>query len=155
MAGQNVKEAAARVAKPVVESLGLEFVSTDFEKESNGWALYIYIDKEGGVNLDDCEKVHLALDPLLDACPDVADRHDFLSVSSPGLDRPIVTDEDYRRSIGKEIEIKLYKPLDKKKQFVGALAAFTEETITLAVGNTALQVERKDIALARLSIKIE
>lgn len=89
------------------------------------------------------------MDPLFDADPRIAGRHDYLSVSSPGLDRPLKTDRDFTRALNAEIEVRLFAPVDKQKRFTGVLEAFDEEKIQLAAGKQSRLIERKNIALAR------
>lgn len=152
MAYNQVEQAAFTVAQPVVESLGYEFVDVAFEKEVQNWVLVVYIDKPGGVSLDDCEAVTRALDPLLDADPVINGRHDFLSVSSPGLDRPMKTERDWHRSLGKELDIKLFAAQAGQKAFSGVLAAYDDERIQLKTGEETVEIPRRNIASAKLTI---
>ena len=117
MAQNRVEQAAWRIAQPALEQIGIELVDVEFIKDGQTWHLNVYIDKAGGVDLDACEAANRILDPLFDVDPDIAGRHDYLSVSSPGLDRPLKNDRDYDRALNQEIEIKLYAPMDKKKKF--------------------------------------
>ena len=152
MAYNQVEQAALRIAEPVLEEMGYELVDVEFTKEAQDWHLVVYIDKPGGVTLDDCEAVTRALDPLMDAEPSIVGKHDYFSVSSPGLDRPLKRERDYARSMGKEIEVRLYAAQHGTKQFSGILAAYDAETVTLQVGKQQIQLERKNIAMARLAI---
>jgi ribosome maturation factor RimP len=110
--------------------------------------LTLYIDKEGGVNIDDCERVSRAVDPLLDEADPIEQAY-MLSVSSLGLDRPLKKDADYARNLGKRIEFKLFAPKDGKKEFTGELVSFDETSVVVRLEKGELTLERKAIALAR------
>ena len=135
---------------PIIEALGYEVVEVEFAKKVDGMNLTFYIDSPNGITLDDCEKVHKAIDEPLDQLNPTADGAYILNVSSCGLDRPLKTDKDLKRNLGKEVDIKLYKAINKKKEFTGKLISFNEETLTLeglepferkAIGNIVLHVE--------------
>ena len=154
-----VAQAARAVVEAALQGTCYELVDVEFKKERNGWNLIIYADKPQGLTLDDCEIINNLIDPLLDADPEVADKHDHLVVSSPGLDRPMKTTRDFERRMGEKIEIKLFEPALKKRELVAVLDAVDEENIHLTVeqkGKTqALTVARSNIALARLHIEFE
>jgi ribosome maturation factor RimP len=120
----------------------------EFAKEYGDWVLTLYIDKEGGVSLNDCERVSRAVDPLLDEADPIEQAY-MLSVSSLGLDRPLKKDADFARNIGKRIEIKLFAPKDGKKEFKGELTSYDEAGIVVRTEDGELALERKAIALAR------
>lgn len=135
---------------PIIEALGYEVVEVEFAKKVGGMNLTFYIDSPNGITLDDCEKVHKAIDEPLDELNPTADGAYILNVSSCGLDRPLKTDKDLKRNLGKEVDIKLYKAINKKKEFTGKLVNFNEGTLTLegfepferkAIGNIVLHVE--------------
>ena len=117
-------------------------------KEYGDWVLTLYIDKEGGVNIDDCERVSRAVDPLLDEADPIEQAY-MLSVSSLGLDRPLKKDADFARNIGKRIEIKLFAPKNGKKEFTGELVSFDESNIVVKLESGELEIERKALALVR------
>lgn len=110
--------------------------------------LTLYIDHPDGVSLDDCELVSNAVDPVLDAADPIEQAY-YLSVSSLGIDRPLKTDKDYKRNIGKVMDVKLYAPLNGKKEFSGTLTAFDEETYTIELKSGSETIERKKTALIR------
>ena len=110
--------------------MGYELIDVEFLKEQTDWVLTLYIDSMNGITIDDCERVSRAVEPILDEADPVVQSY-FLSVSSPGLDRPLKKDCDFERSIGKELTVKLYAPLDKKKEFTGTLKSFDSEVFTL------------------------
>ena len=148
----NTAQKVEQLLKQPVEVLGFELCDVEFIKEYGDWVLTLYIDKEGGVNIDDCERVSRAVDPILDAADPIEQAY-MLSVSSLGLDRPLKKDADYARNIGKRIELKLFAPKDGKKEFVGELVSFDESSVVVRIGSGDLTLERKAIALARPELK--
>lgn len=135
------------LVKETVTSLGFELCEVEFIKEAAGWVLTLYIDSPSGVTLDDCERVSRAVDPILDE-KDPIEQAYYLSVSSLGLDRPLKKDRDFERNMGELVTVKLYAPLDGKKEYTGTLEAFDELTFTITVKNTdkKLCIKRKDAA---------
>ena len=143
-----VSEIVTELVTPIVESLGCELVEVEFAKKYNGDNLTVFIDKKGGVTIEDCEAVHSAIDEPLDELDPTSGKPYTLNVSSPGVDRPIVTDKDYTRNMGEELEVKLFQAIDKKKVFVGKLVEFNENTITLDINGQTQELERKMISKA-------
>ena len=144
------------LVKPVLESMNMELVEVEFKKRGdNDGSLTIYIDKEGGVSLDDCEAVHNAIDAPLDELDPTNGKPYTLNISSPGLDRPFKTLRDYRKHVGEEIEISLYKPVDGKKKFEAVLKGVDDDltTATVSMEGKTIQLNIKEIALARAVIK--
>lgn len=136
---------------PIVEKLDFELVDVEYVKEVGTWYLRAYIDKEGGITVDDCQVVSRQLGEWLDENDFIEDSY-ILEVSSPGLGRPLKKDKDFERSIGKEVEIKLYKQQDKKKDFKGFLAKYDKESVTIEdESERELIFQRTDIALIRLA----
>lgn len=137
---------------PIIEANNFELVDVEYVREGSNWYLRAYIDKEGGINIDDCELVSRALSDKLDEKDFIEDAY-ILEVSSPGLGRPLKKDKDFTRSIGEVIEIKLYKALNKQKEFEGVLTAFSKETVTIECEDgEEMTFDRNDIALVRLAI---
>ena len=144
-----ISEKIEEFLTPIVEELGYEIVEVEFAKKYNGDNLTVFIDKPGGgININDCETVHNAIDEPLDELNPTNDKPYTLNVSSPGIDRPIVTDKDYNRNIGEVLEVKLFEAIQKKKLFVGSLIDFNAETVTLDIDGKTLEIERKKIAKA-------
>ena len=142
-------------AKPIVEKMGFELVEVTYTKTREGMDLSLSIFKpDGFVSIEDCEMVSKALDGPLDELNPTNDESYTLSVGSLGLDRPIVTDDDFRRSINQEIELSLYKMENKKKNLVGVLKNFNEGEIEIETDKEKLTIARANIASARLYIKI-
>lgn len=136
---------------PVMEENGFELVDVEYVKEAGTWYLRAYIDKPGGFTVDDCEMVSRKLGDWLDK-EDFIDESYILEVSSPGLGRPLKKEKDFKCSLGEQVEIRLYKAVDRQKEFVGALKAYDENTVTIEYEDGAESTfERKDIALIRLA----
>ena len=149
MEKKSVKDIARTLAEQALTPEGYEVVDVQFKSERGRWHLNIFIDKPGGVTLEDCEKATHLLDPLLDSEPDIAGKHDYLIISSPGLDRPIKTDRDFQRNLGRLLDIKLFSPLDKKKEFTGTLESFDGQVIRLSTQSKGLlEIQRANIAKA-------
>lgn len=145
-----ISEKVEEFIAPIVSALnqGIEIVEVEFAKKHNGDNLTVYIDKPNGVNIEDCELVHNAIDEPLDELDPTDGKPYTLNVSSPGIDRPIVSDKDFARNIGEELEVNLYEPILKKKTLVGRLIAFNSDSVILEINNENLEVERKKISKA-------
>ena len=136
---------------PVLAEHQFELVDVEYVREVGIWYLRAYIDKENGITVDDCEEVSRALSDLLDEEDFISENY-ILEVSSPGLDRPLKKEKDFARSIGKDVEVKLFKAINKEKEFVGILKAYDEDTVTLEMEDeTEMQFKRSDIARIRLA----
>ena len=127
----NVKKQVEEFVTPIAESLGLEVVEVAYEKKYDGMNLTIFIDKKGGVNLEDCEALHRAIDEPLDELDPTSGASYTLNVSSPGLDREIKTDKDFNRNIGEVLEVNLFKKIGLTKKFIGELLSFDENAIKI------------------------
>ena len=139
-----VAEQVHELVSPIAESFGLEVIEVLYEKKYDGMNLTVVIDKEGGVTIDDCEKLHRAIDAPLDEL-DPIDTAYILNVSSPGIDRPLKVERDYKRNLNKKISVKLYKPLDGKKSYDGVLISYDEETFTIETkGGKQITFNKKD-----------
>lgn len=135
----------------IIESMGYELVDVEYVKEGPNWYLRIYIDKEGGISIDDCVAVNDATEPVIDKLDPIENAYIF-EVSSPGLDRPIKTDNDYRRALGKEIEVTLYAQQCGGKQHKGVLKGKEDGRVLLEEGGKVVELDEKNIAGARLAI---
>lgn len=135
---------------PITERFGVEIYDIEYIKEGSDWYLRIYIDKPEGVNIDDCENVSRALSDELDKEDFISDAY-ILEVSSPGLGRTLKKDKHLEKSIGEEVEIKTYKPVDKQKEFQGILKAFDAESITIETEQEEKIFARNEVALIRLA----
>ena len=138
---------------PIMEEHAFELVDVEYVKEGSSWYLRAYIDKPGGITVDDCETVSRRLSDLLDE-EDFIDDSYILEVSSPGLGRPLKKEKDYARSIGSDVEVRLYRALDKEKEYYGILKAYDKETLTLELEDGQEKIiPRELVALARLAFE--
>lgn len=136
---------------PVMEKHHFELVDVEYVKEAGTWYLRAYIDKEGGITVDDCEVINRELGDWLDQEDFIEDSY-ILEVSSPGLGGPLKKEKDFARSIGKEVDIKLYKAVEKQKDYTGVLEAYDKDTVTIGLEDgTRITFERPSIALIRLA----
>ena len=137
---------------PIVLKNSFVLVDVEYVKEAGNWYLRIYIDKEGGISIDDCEIVSRELGDLLDKDDFIEDSY-ILEVSSPGLGRPLKKEKDFLRSIGKEVDIKTYKAINKVKDFTGILKEYDGNTCSIELEDeTTMTFELKEIALIRLAL---
>lgn len=137
---------------PIVTGFGFELVDVEYVKEAGTWYLRAYIDKPGGITVDDCEDVSRAFSDILDEKDYIEDSYIF-EVSSPGLGRPLKKEKDFQRSLGEEVELRTFRAIDKQKEFVGVLHAFDKETVTLIYEDDTTQTfEKNNIALIRLAL---
>jgi ribosome maturation factor RimP len=142
----DVQAVAARTA----EQLGFELVEVTLQKEADGLALCVYIDREGGITLDDCERFHKAIQPLLDAVT-----YDYLEVSSPGADRPIKTQRDAEKHHGDRVEVRLFAKLDGAKLFMGSLDGMDDENVAIVTADgRRLVFPHKAVALVKPVVEI-
>lgn len=136
---------------PILERMQFELIDVEYVKEGATWYLRAYIDKEGGITVNDCEAVAREMNEILDREDYIEDSYVF-EVSSPGLGRPLKKEKDYARSMGKELEIRTYRAIDKKKEFYGILTSYDEKTVTIETEDgSELTLEKADIALIRLA----
>ena len=138
---------------PILEKKGLKLWDVVFEKEGKEYYLSAYIDKPGGVTVDDCEEVSREMNEILDREDYIKEAYTFV-VSSPGLDRPLKRERDFINSVGREVEIKTYKAIDGMKEFTGVLKAFDKDTVTVDEGSSQRVFNRKDISMIRLAFEI-
>lgn len=148
---EDYESIAQELVTDIVEELGLELVDVEYVKEGSDFYLRYYIDKEGGVTIDDCEAVSRRVSDRLDEKDPIKDPY-ILEVSSPGLGRQLKKDRDFRRSIGQDVDVKLFKQVDGQKEFTGKLTAFDTESVTIALEKSELALERSNIAKISLTI---
>ena len=127
---EEYEQKAEELITPIVEANGFELVDVEYVKEGGTWYLRAYIDKEGGITVDDCEVINREFGDVLDEKDYISENYIF-EVSSPGLDRPLKKEKDYARSIGRDAEVRLYKPINKQKEFIGVLDSYDKTTVTL------------------------
>lgn len=148
---ETYEQRTEKLLQPILDANQFELVDVEYVKEGGTWYLRAYIDKNGGININDCELVSRALSDLLDEEDYIEDSY-VLEVSSPGLGRPLKKDKDFQRSIGERVELKLFRPVDGAKEFTGTLKSFDANTVTIETEDGADGVfVRKEIALIRLA----
>lgn len=136
---------------PIAKANGVEIYDVEYVREGSQYYLRAYIDKKDGVNITDCENVSRALSDALDKEDFIPDAY-ILEVSSPGLGRTLKKDKHLQKSLGMEVELKLFKPMDKRKEFSGVLDSFDIENITIMEENISRTFKRADVALIRLAL---
>ena len=150
---KSIESTIEELVQPIIDTNNFELVDVEYVKEAGEYYLRIFVDKEGGISLNECEVVSRALSERLDVKDPIKDNY-YLEVSSPGLDRPLKKDKDFVRYQGRDVEIKLYKPLNGSKQLEGELIGLTEDkNIKVIIDNEEVEFNKKDIALIRLAIK--
>ncbi len=144
------EQKANELLSPIVSAEDFELVDVEYVKEAGTWYLRAFIDKEGGITIDDCEKVSRLFSDLLDQHDFIEDAY-ILEVSSPGLGRPLKKEKDYIRSMGKELEIRTYRAIDGSKEFYGILKAYDENTVTIENNGEEQIFDKAEISLIRLA----
>lgn len=148
---EEYEQKTEKLLMPIMEANGFELVDVEYVKEAGNWYLRVYIDKPGGITVDDCEVVNRELGDLLDR-DDFIDDSYILEVSSPGLGRPLKKERDFIRSKGEEVEIRTYRMVDRQKEFRGVLKAWDKDTVTIETEDGQEQIfDRDNIALIRLA----
>lgn len=149
---EQYEQQTEELLEPIVTGHGFELVDVEYVKEAGTWYLRAYIDKPGGITVDDCEVVSRQFSDILDEKDYIEDAYIF-EVSSPGLGRPLKKEKDFKRSMGEEVEIRTYRAIDRQKEFAGILKAYDNDTVTIAYEDDTEQVFNKsDIALIRLAL---
>ena len=146
------EQQAEALLAPIVEEMGFELVDVEYVKEAGSWYLRGYIDKPGGITVNDCEAVSRVFSDKLDEKDFIEDSY-IMEISSPGLDRPLKKEKDFARSMGRLVEIRTYRPVDKQKEFCGILSAYDNNSVTITEEDAERTFEKKEIALIRLAIE--
>lgn len=144
-----ISERVEALARPVVEEMGCELWSVEYVKEAGSWYLRIYIDKEGGVGISDCEAISRRLDPILDEADPIPDSYVF-EVGSAGAERELKRPTDFERFIGSCVEAKLYQPISGKKSVIGTLDAYNEGDLTIS----GIELKKEQVAQIKLHVTI-
>lgn len=142
---------AEELVAPIIEENDFELVDVEYVREGANWYLRVYADKEGGITIDDCVLISRALEQKLDEEDFIKDPY-ILEVSSPGLGRQLKKDKDFQRSLGEKVECKLFRAIDRQKEFEGILKDYSGETITIETDGKEVALNRDDIAAIRLAI---
>ena len=141
-----VKSICEEKVVPVIEEMGYEVVDIEYAKKSDGMNLIFYIDKDEGVKIEDCKKVSRAIDGLLEELNPTDDSPYILSVSSPGLDRPLKTERDFKRNLDKEIEVTLFAKIGGCKKYTGLLKSYNEQNVEIEINGQSMIIEKSKIA---------
>ncbi|WP_313132308.1 ribosome maturation factor RimP [Anaerocolumna sp.] len=148
---EEYEQKTEQLLEPIIQKYNFELVDVEYVKEGSNWYLRAFIDKEGGITVDDCEAVSRQLSDLLDEKDFIPDAY-ILEVSSPGLGRQLKKEKDFARSLDKEVEIKLYKAIDKQKEYVGFLIDYDNEKFTIELEDeSTIDIPRSNVALIRLA----
>lgn len=148
-----ITEQVRAFAEPIVEALGCKLWDVEYVREGAEWYLRLYLDKEGGVNISDCEAVSRAVDPVLDEKDPIPDSYRF-EVCSAGLERTLKRPSDFEQFLGSEVLVRLYGPKDGAKEYVGRLAAYRDGSVTIVCGEQEKTFTPQEVALVRLHVDI-
>ena len=152
MSRKDIEAKTEALLMPILDEFGFELWDVEYVKEGSEYYLRAYIDKEGGITIDDCVDVSRKLSDKLDE-DDFIDSEYILEVSSPGLGRTLKSDRDFSKSIGRDTDIKLYKPIDKVKEFEGILKAFDNDTLTFLIDGNERVFNKSEVASVKLHIE--
>ena len=147
-----VTELVASLAEPVVKEHGCELWDVEYVREGSEYFLRLYLDKEGGVDITDCEAISRAVDPILDEKDPIAESYHF-EVCSAGLERALKRPGDFERFMGSPIMVKLYRPKNGLKDFPGILRGYEDGCITVEAGKETIQFQKSEVALVRLRVE--
>ena len=149
---EKVTELTARLAAPIIEEQGCSLWDVEYVKEAGTWYLRVLIDKEGGVDILDCEAISRALDPILDEKDPIPDSYHF-EVCSAGLERVLKRPGDFQQFLHSPVLVKLYRPRDGAKEYPGTLEGYDNGRVTIATGSGSLTFEKSEIAQVRLRVE--
>lgn len=144
----------AEIARPVVEEEGCSLWDVEYVREAGTWYLRVFIDRDGGVSIDDCERVSRRLDPILDEKDPIPESYVF-EVGSAGADRELKRPRDFEQFMGSDVEVRLYRPVDGSKQYTGVLAGYEDGAVTLTQGEKTLRFTKEQVAQVRLYVSFD
>ena len=147
-----VTDQVTAFAQPVVESFGCRLWDVEYVREGSERYLRVFIDKDGGVDIEDCEKIHRALDPILDEQDPIAESYHF-EVSSAGLERALKRPGDFEQFMGSPVLVKLYRPRNGLKEIPGILRGYEDGKVTVEAGKETITFEKSQVALVRLRVE--
>lgn len=147
-----ITEQIRQFSEPLVQALGCSLWDVEYVKEGGEWYLRLYIDKEGGVDIDDCEAVSRAVDPVLDEKDPIPESYRF-EVCSAGLERVLKRPSDFERYLGAAVLVRLYRPHDGQKEFAGVLRDYRDGNVTVSAGEREYTFEKAEVALVRLRVE--
>lgn len=148
----HIKSTVEELVRPFLDENGFELVDIEYVKEGGNWFLRVYVDKEGGIDIDDCGRISEYLSARLDE-KDPIEAAYFLEVSSPGAERPLKKAQDFHKAVGDYVFLTTYEPVDGLKEFEGTLASFDEETVVVEIGKKKHSIPYAKVASARLAIQ--
>lgn len=148
-----ITDKVTELARPVVEEEGCSLWDVEYIREAGSWFLRIFIDKDGGVGIDDCERISRRLDPILDEADPIPDSYVF-EVGSAGAERELKRPGDFEQFMGSEVEVRLYQPVNGCKVYVGVLAGYDKGRVTVTVGKNEVSFDKSQIALVKLHVSI-
>ena len=148
-----ITEQVWQFAEPLVQAQGCSLWDVEYVREGGEWFLRLYIDKDGGVDIDDCEAVSRAVDPVLDEKDPIPESYRF-EVCSAGLERVLKRPSDFERFLGEPVLVKLYRPKDGRKEFPGVLKGYKDGDVTISAGGQEITFEKAEVALVRLRVEI-
>ena len=151
MSTPKIKTAVEEMVRPFLDENGFELVDVEYVKEGSNWFLRVFVDKEGGIDIDECGRISEYLSDKLDENDPVPDAY-FLEVSSPGAERPLKKPEDVRKAVGKHVFLTTYEPIDGSKEFEGRLASFDGDMAVVEIGKKKHEIPYAKVASARLAI---
>ncbi len=147
-----ITEQVWQFAEPLVQAQGCSLWDVEYVREGGEWFLRLYIDKDGGVDIDDCEAVSRAVDPVLDEKDPIPESYRF-EVCSAGLERVLKRPSDFERFLGEPVLVKLYRPKDGRKEFPGVLKGYKDGDVTISAGGQEITFEKAEVALVRLRVE--
>ena len=147
-----ITEQVWQFAEPLVQAQGCSLWDVEYVREGGEWFLRLYIDKDGGVDIDDCEAVSRAVDPVLDEKDPIPESYRF-EVCSAGLERVLKRPSDFERYLGEPVLVKLYRPKDGRKEFPGVLKGYKDGDVTISAGGQEITFEKAEVALVRLRVE--
>ncbi len=148
MASNNIESKVEQLLGNIIENLGYDLYDVIYEKEGKDYYLRIIIDKQEGIDINDCEKVNNEINPILDEADYIKEQY-FLEVSSPGIERTLRKEKHFLSQIGNEISVKLFKPINKQKEFIGTLEEYNKNEIIIKTNESTIKIDLKDIALVK------
>lgn len=148
-----ITDKVTELARPIVEEEGCRLWDVEYVREAGNWYLRIYIDKTGGVDIEDCERISRRLDPVLDEADPIPDSYVF-EVGSAGIERELKRPGDFESFLGSEVEVRLYQPLNGQKAYVGTLVGYDNGTTTIEIGGKTLSFNKTQTAQVRLHATI-
>ena len=148
-----ITDTVLAMAQPVVEAEGCEIWDVEYVKEAGAWYLRVYIDKAGGVSIDDCEAVSRALDPVLDEADPIPTSYIF-EVSSAGVERELKRPRDFEKFLGSQVEVRHYQPVEGAKAHTGTLRGYADGAVTIEINGAEKTYQKAQVAQVRLSVTI-